>query len=185
MLALRVPAWYQPQPVTPESHARAEALERRVLSELSAAHRFGDPWTLTLAAQDAEAWLNARLPVWLENQRLPKPAWLGAAGISFEPGQARVGIALRPSGAPPLLSLALAESKPWPPSIRLGSIPAPNWLTRSLAPDLEGQLSRVRGETDPTALATIRLDDGRRVHITRLTPAEGTLTLHCETIGKR
>lgn len=186
LLALRVPPWFSPAPVTAETSAIGEGFERRVLSEVSAAHRFNEPWTLSLTSVEAEAWLNGRLPTWLENQGAKRPGWFGAAGVSFAAGEARVGVGVAAQGGPPVISLVAPTRTEGAPSLRVGTLPAPKWFAEWLAPGLHEQLDKVRGQGEPAGqgLATFRLDDGRRVRITGIEATEGTLTLHCVTLGK-
>lgn len=184
--ALRVPPWFRPTPVTAETSAIGEGFERRVLSEVSAAHRFNELWTLSLSSIEAEAWLNGRLPTWLENQGAQRPGWLGAASVSFAPYEARIGVGVGAGGRPPVVSLVAPTGSTGTPSLYVGSLPAPKWLVESLAPGLHEQLDKARGQSGPAGngIATFRLDDGRRVRITEIEASEGALTLRCVTLGK-
>ncbi len=195
--AFRSPHWYSPRQIGDAGAWIADGAERRVLSELSAAHRFGEPWTLAVTAAEAEAWLNVRLPAWMENQGVPRPAWYGFVGVAFEEGQTRVALGTGAGGLPPVVSLTLA-----PPTavgamperaVRLGVLPVPRWVIEQLAPGLGGQIDsaiskssapRPANSTEPPGLGTIRLDDGRRVRFTAFDANNGTLTLHCVTLGK-
>lgn len=197
-MAFRVPVWFAPRAMGEDQAALAEALERRVLSEVSAAHPFGTPWTLTVSAPECEAWLNTRLPVWLENQNTPRPSWLGFVGVSFTARRAAIAGATRPDNRPPVVSFEFAcPIEPGAsPSLeaRLGTLPVPRWVVVALVPGLHQQFDRALGPgtISPTAgsggtpqgIATIRLDDGRRVRVRRVESGTDTLTLHCTTIAR-
>jgi hypothetical protein len=195
--AYRPPDWYNPRQIGDAGAWLAEGVERRVLSELSAAHRFGEPWTLAVTAAEAEAWLNVRLPLWIENQGVPRPAWFGFVGVSFESGLARVGLGTGAGGTPPVVSLTLTRSAvagALPEhAVRLGVLPVPGWIIEQFAPGLGKQVEaaisrssdpRQANSAEPPGLGAIRLDDGRRVRFTAFNANDGTLTLHCVTLGK-
>lgn len=195
--ALRTPAWFTPRPMGDAEVARAEGVERRVLSELSAAHRLGEPWTLSITAPEAEAWLNVRLPVWMENQNAPRPTWFGFVALAFDNRQVRAGLGTGTGGTPPVISMTITPPKTTGAApehtARLGILPVPGWIIEQVAPGLNEQIeqaiskrsaSRPGTSTEPPGMGTIRLDDGRRVRFTGFDAKSGTLTLHCVTLGK-
>ena len=198
-MAFRTPGWFVPREMGAEQAALGEAFERRVLSEVSAAHPFGTPWTLTISAPECEAWLNTRLPVWLENQNATRPPWLGFVGVSFSTRRASIAVATRPGNRPPVVSFDIAGNIIEPgaiprPDAHLGTLPVPRWIVAEFVPGLGRRIDRVFGSAavgpdaahdgTPPGIATIRLDDGRRVRVRRIETGAGTLTMHCTTLAR-
>lgn len=208
-LAGMSPSWYtQPAPRA-DDPARAEALERRVLSTLSDAHPFGTTWTITISDQDAALWINHRLPAWLANQpanaRAPRgwsPDGPGAS-VSFKPRFVRIGLRARVAGSdavawarvPMPLTPALtpnvstrAGTDRW--SFGIGRLALPRPLLGALASDTQRLIedalaSAASNPSRSEALAELTLDDGRRVLLTRVEANEGTLTVFCRTEARK
>ncbi|MBN8645810.1 MAG: hypothetical protein J0L61_11300 [Planctomycetes bacterium] len=185
-LAARVPSWYQPAQATPARHALAESVEARVLSEISGAHPFGEPWTLSITDAEAAAWLNDRLPAWAANQKIDLPASASLPAARFDDDEAAVALTLRGSYGARVITLAvpLDAHRPGPISVRIGSLPLPAFIVNRAAPAVQRLALRETSNPDQP-WRTIRLDDGRTVEFTAISATNGTLTIHAVTRGKR
>lgn len=157
-----------------------------------------EPWSVAIPAADANAWINARLPKWLETSgagvRLP-PEFRDTQ-TQFDDGQVWVGVAYAGGEDARILSASVtpAIGADGMLSIRLdrvyiGRLP----LSRAILSEV---VERLDAGNDPEVLDTVRtllagervgvspvldLEDGRRVRITSLRPRDGRLEVTCVT----
>jgi hypothetical protein len=182
VLARRQPAWWSPTPPAGEAALEtSRALEQGVASQTTQVRGTGvQPWSVSVRADDINAWLNARLPQWLEHDRsLPWPkdvgmpqvhitqggidaaalwnGWLVRSSWTLEPG--------RDSGAARLV----------PGSAHVGTLPVPfadgigAWFVPELA--------------SPVLLETT-LSDGRTVRVTDVRLSDGQAIIDCVTVSR-
>lgn len=159
-----------------------------------------EPWSVAIPAPDANAWINARLPKWLETSgagagmRLP-PEFRDSQ-LQFDDGRIWVGVAYAGGENARILSASVtpAIDAGGMLSIRLdrvyiGRLP----LSRAILSEV---VERLDAGSDPEVLDTVRtllagervgvspvldLEDGRRVRITALRPRAGRLEVTCVT----
>lgn len=146
------PGWFVPQnPKDPLVMAAARRIENNVATVLTKVRQPGalaanqpaslgpDRWAISLSAQDANAWLSARLPMWMESECDPPLAWpreVGAVQVAFEGGRIHVGASLRAGDGPARVLTASIEpvfderGSLWTParSIGIGRVAVPAGL---------------------------------------------------------
>jgi len=92
--------WISVNPNDPAVREIAERLENAVVTHLTQARAAGDdgdpdaPWTVRISAEHVNAWLNARLPKWMENREDVNFEWpesLQELQIDFQDGLIHVG----------------------------------------------------------------------------------------------
>lgn len=102
-LAHRRPGWWREfRPTAEQATVTATALENGAASELSKVRPravdagYSDPWAVEIRAEDATAWLNAKLPRWLVSQaRLDRwPEQIAEMQVDFQSGSIVVGARL-------------------------------------------------------------------------------------------
>lgn len=119
------PGWFSPRnPSDPQVMAAARRIENNVATVLTKVRQPGalaanqpatlgpDRWAISLTAQDANAWLSARLPMWMESECDPPLAWpkeVGAVQVAFEGGRIHVGASLRAGSGPERVMTASIE----------------------------------------------------------------------------
>jgi hypothetical protein len=153
-MAKMTPGWFVPQsPQDPLVIAAARRIENNVATVLTKVRQPGalaanqpaslgpDRWAISLSAQDANAWLSVRLPMWMESECDPPLAWpkeVGAVQVAFEGGRIYVGASLRAGGSEDQERVLTASIEPifdehgslWTParSIGLGRVAVPAGL---------------------------------------------------------
>ncbi len=124
------PSWWRSVNAhDPEVIAIAESLENAVATLLTQARPPGEdgdatrPWTVRIAAADVNAWLNARLPTWMESREDVKFEWpdsLQELQIDFRDGLIHVGA-------------RVSAAKRVDPDTRTG-----NYFSAAIAPQFRG-----------------------------------------------
>ncbi len=211
-LTTQTPQWWAS--IDPKDTAvieRAERVENALTSDLSRADRQGvsgddgwqsETWVIRLTSDEANAWLNARLPRWAENrlEDFQWPSEVQSIQVAFEPGSIRLGASVRLDERERVLSAELTPRVDDDGSVwldvgwmYLGRLPLPaGWLLGAdlfnIAPesiaDDPGFASLARGLAGKQAIVrepVIRLGDGRRVRIVSMELREGELVLTCRT----
>lgn len=146
------------------------------------------PWSVSLSAADASAWLNEKLPQWLRAQEnpitLPRGAELRAA---FEPGTVRLGLRVPSGEAERFIALSITpridEQGLWLPATgaSVGRLDLPSGLVLS-GDDPSPRLSAVlRGSEPALRNATFRLPDGRSVRLLRVQAEQERVVLTMRT----
>lgn len=169
-----------------------------------------DTWTLVLKEADANAWLAARLEEWLlnRNERVVWPAAAGRPQVSFADGLVRLGfeVSATPGQKGRVITASLAPTidkggAMWLrlDSLALGRFPLPGstvteaggeLLESRLPPEMKENpdtrkfLGALSGKSPLMDRAVIKLADGRRVEMVRITPRPGELVIECRTLGR-
>jgi len=165
-------------------------------------------WRVALTAEEANAWLDERLPAWFEHTNESWPDDLGEIRVRFSSGQIHVGASVLDGRRENVVSATLRPridetGSLWLPasSVRMGSLPVPmrwvfgdvergevgeGWLGRGEAsvrrmPEAEVLITALSGAGPIVRDATVRLEDGRRVELLSVVPEEGRLVLTCRT----
>lgn len=176
------PPWWQATRDTGEAARTAAAeLEQGVASEFTRVRGPGvQPWRVRLRAEDANAWLAARLPQWLQHDRsLPWPEGVGMPQLHLDEQGATLGA--ERDGRIASASWRVEPGAPGSRAARLvpegaavGRLPLPmaaqvgSWFVPELASPL---------------LLEVRLGDGRTVRVVGAEFAPGEVVLDCETIA--
>lgn len=155
------------------------------------------PWSVSLTSEDADAWLGARLPMWLAS-RYPEVEWPGSisrVGVRFGEGVVHVAARVVENGKARVIAAELEprlgpDGALWVRARRvtLGRLPVPvDWVVNDagLVPAGDEVVRRIAaallGQGPVVEEAVIRLEDGRRVRLVGLAAREGRLEITCVT----
>lgn len=210
------PGWWRTIPRTdPELLRRAKDVENRITNRVYASRPMGmtgeEPWAIELDAQSANAWLNARLPMWLANQRdqFRWPDELTNLQVAFTTGRVVIGAGVRVGAAPDnpgreqVLTATLdpyvdEAGKLWLPAtgVSLGRLDIPGPLVISTVrgrakatipvhlrdlPETAALFRAFAGESPIVNSAVFRLGDGRRIRVLAIDCQDDRLTITCRT----
>jgi hypothetical protein len=201
--------------------AAGEAIEMGLMGHLSAvrppdpALKPGEPWrsapwSISLSEDDANAWLNARLPKWMLNRGTPVewPVELRSLQVKFEEGTVRLGVQIIDSNDSVIAGVSLTpemrdNSSLWLKSsgLDIGSLPAPSWMIGAARstygssipaairelPETKAFFGALAGNNAIFPNTTIRLDGGRRVRVLSIKPRNGRvdMTFRTEFVSTR
>ncbi len=219
-LARGTPAWWPKASVGSDDDA--QSLENAVVAQLSAI-RPTDPaatasegdgpavpwrsesWTVALSEADANAWLRARLKVWLANRNPPVrwPREIEDVRVRFFDGGVHVGASLIDDGTRRVVSATIApdlrvDGTIWAPArgVDVGALPMPpgivlGWVRDTTdhlipggvrqIPELPVMLDAFAGSRPMFRDAAIRVDSGRRVRLLSLRARSGWVEITCRT----
>jgi hypothetical protein len=208
-LVRSVPSWWRAvQRDHPTTIATGTRVENAVLNRLSKVREtpdglVSDPWTIALKPDEANAWLNARLPRWLANQndefRWPKD--LNSLQVNFSPSRVTIGALVHTSGHDQVLTATLEprlDSRgrlylharsisvgrlSFPATWVLDDKTAGQYLPRDIRdlPETRALLHALSSGDAVVQQALFRLSDGRRVRILDISPEDGILRITCQT----
>jgi len=200
-LASKSPTWWRSvDPADPETIVLAEQVERGVVSAVHRARPDGEPWTVSVTANQANAWLNVKLPRWMANRGAPWPTRLREVQAHFtSEGRLAVGARIRGGEgdrivAATLEPVVMTDGSMWilTATPHAGRLDLPrgwtltqlrDWLPEEVEQDLpvERILSALEGAAPLYDDAILKLEDGRRVRLLNITPEAGRLLLTCRT----
>lgn len=213
-LANQKPDWWQPVKASEPSVDRtARAVENSVTDQLHRARpapaKGVEPATWVISVKDAEAnaWLAARLKEWLlnRNDSLSWPVGASEPQVSFQDGVVTLGLEFNDAkSAGRVVSAGLspridAEGL-WLrlETFSIGRLPLPGSMVAEGASMLESRLPPGMKENPDTGAfiealggkrplvreAIMKLSDGRRIQIMRITPRPGVIEIECKTLGR-
>ena len=217
------PAWWRrTDPSAARTIERAMMLENAIASHLSLRRDSAsdlvytatgevpegwrsDPWSVALKSEDANAWLNVRLPVWLagENEHFEWPEEVTDLQVHFDAPHVRLGAKVRVRGTEQFLSATLTpelreDGSLWVKAdwVHLGRLPIPaSWVLgeaesrvdeiipdelRSL-PQAQSFFRVMAGEEPVAERPVVRLPDRRLVRLLRLEADRGWVEITCQT----
>lgn len=209
-LAREVPLWWRTvRSNDPKTQESAKNVEDGVWNHLYSKRagpedRGGVEWSVSLRASDANAWLNARFPMWIANQwdAHTWPEELREVQVNFEHDQIHVGIEVRMNDGRRILSATIhptigEDGSLWMPAswVHVGRLGIPARLVLgqgegALAylpdhlrdmPETQGMLAAFAGEIPMVGDAIVSLGDGRRVRLVSLRAHGGWLEITCRT----
>jgi hypothetical protein len=165
---------------------------------------------MTIKGEEANAWLGARLKEWLQNrsERIAWPANASEPQVSFEDGVIELGFEVSANAGEKgrVLSLGLEPRVDsgglWVQlgTFGIGKLTLPGGamadaggsmlesrLPDSLRnnPDTKNFIDALSGKRPLVKDAVMKLSDGRRVQIVRITPKPGELELECRTLPRQ
>lgn len=166
--------------------------------------RASPEWRVSLDEEDACAWLEHRLPLWIANQREPLPGPVGSVRAAFRDGRVLVGVELESGDTRRVLWASVRpalheDGSLWLPAAAVGvgrlslpeSVvlhdlsdgPRDNLLPDDLGdlPEVGALLAVLRGEKPALIEPSVRLDGGRRVRITDFTLLDGRIEIAART----
>jgi hypothetical protein len=202
-LSRRDPSWWRDvKPTDPATINDAEQVENGFVAQASLA-RPADPvfhdyhsqeWSVSIADEDADAWLSTRLKQWLDHRSINRPRELGDVQVSFEEDTIRIGVRVSYQGRDQVVVAEVtpsihADGSLWLPAgaMALGEMPFPISLVMArlraipqahdLADVLEGKRAALQ---DPV----LKLEDGRTVRLLGISIVHGRLEVRCRTEKK-
>jgi len=198
-LAREAPLWWRSvDPTSPATVRLADRVERAVLNAVHR-HRPADVWSVSISPAQANAWLNVKLPRWIENRGEQWPEIIGDVQTHFENGRISVGVRLLLEGEEQIVAATvrprLTESGAlWltGAQTRAGRLDLPaGWTVARLGRALPSRirdrsatrrlLRAMQAEAPILDHASVELEDGRLVALRSVRIRDGRLELTCET----
>jgi len=164
-----------------------------------------EPWTVAMRAEDANAWLNVRLPVWMarENPRFEWPDEMTDLQVHFDAPLIRIGARVLADGREHYLSATLTpelrgDGSLWVKAdwVHVGRLPIPaSWVLGEAearaedlipaelrdVPEAKTFFRIVAGEEPMAERPVVRLPDNRRVRLMALKAEKGWVAITCRT----
>lgn len=207
--------WRHTDASAPETIRMANDLEHAISRHISQVRQgtVGDadgvwrtePWTVAMKAEDANAWLNVRMPVWMmrENERFEWPEEMSDLQVHFDAPLMRIGAKVRVGEREHFLSATLTpelrdDGSLWVKAnwIHVGRLPIPaSWVLGGAearadelippelrdVPEVRTFFRIVSGEEPVAERPVVGLPDGRRVRLLALRADEGWVAITCRT----
>jgi hypothetical protein len=200
-LVNRTPTWWRPMDVS-DSRVRdlAEQVERAVVSTVHRHRPLDEPWTVAVSVEQANAWLNIKLPQWIANRSAQWPERIEELQMHFsEDATLSLGARIRGNDTSRVVVATIRpevaqDGSLWLPmdAAQAGRLDLPrDWTVDQLREWIPEEVSE-RVPTDQLldalgALApmfhepVLKLDDGRRVRLLAMYPDGERLLLTCVT----
>lgn len=200
LLSREAPPWWRHvDPHDPQVIELAERVERAVVSSVHRARPINEPWTVAVTAPQANAWLNVKLPRWVQSRNANWPAEVGQVQTHFADGKISVGVRIGDASDDQIVAATISpqlhdDGSLWltQPTTNAGRLDLPSgWTISRLAAWLPPSITqremtglvldalRQRGPALPSAW--IDLEDGRRVRLIGLSIDDERLLLSCVT----
>lgn len=206
--------WHPVNPSDPAVDRAARSVENTITDQLHRARpaptngAAPSTWTITIKDDEANAWLAARLKEWMLNRHdsLSWPAGASEPQVSFQDGIAMLGLEFTDprSSKQRVVAAGLApqidEQGLWLrlESFSIGRLMLPGSAATEAGSMLEDRLpASVKENPDAKAFiealsgkrplvreAIMKLSDGRRVQLMRITPRAGELEIECRTLPR-
>ncbi len=204
-LAGQQPTWWREAPIahSPEHEEAtlnlAEQVERGLLTLVHNQQPADGAWTVEITEEQANAWLNAKLPKWLANRSIEWPDQLNELQVNFEPEQISVGARLTTNENEHIVAATVEASIDdahafWLriAATQAGRLDLPRGWTiaalREWLPDsirnkdsAVAALSALEGAAPLFPDAAFTLEDGRRIELLTITPEQDRLLLSLRT----
>lgn len=197
----KAPSWWQVVDTTGDQTIElAEQVERAVVSTVHRHRPLDEPWTVAVSVEQANAWLNIKLPQWISNRSAQWPERIEQLQMHFsDTNTLSLGARIRGND---MSRVVVATIRPsvredgslWLPmdAAQAGRLDLPrDWTVEQLRDWIPEEVSeRVPTDQLLDALASIapmfeepvlKLDDGRRVRLLAIQPDGGRLLLTCVT----
>lgn len=208
-LSRKAPIWWRTtDPDNPRTIAIGKQIEQGVANVLYEVREDDMPWSVTVHAADANAWLTTRLDAWLANQH-PDFDWpdeIHDLQVEFDDSLVIVGLKLVTPDRTQFLSMALEPHVqpdgslwlrakwihlgrlPIPAGVLLGSSTEQGSPIQSIVPaqllrksEVQHILSALQGNEPLTTNPVVSLGDGRTVRLLRIDTQAGVLRVECQT----
>ncbi len=180
--------WNPPRPTSARVIRNAEELEGAAMAQLTLVREGNAPWSVSISQHDANDWLAARLPLWLESRGQQLPAQVRTVSAAFTGEGVYLGAKVQPGGRVfwVLVEPRVDDRGLWLTAVRagMGDVPVP--VDQALASDLLPPEARavLRGERLALADASTTVDGSRRVRLVHLRSFPGSLEVSAVTEGR-
>lgn len=200
LLSREKPTWWATiDPSDPQVMELAERVERAVVGAMHRNRSTGEPWTISVSAVQANAWLNAKLPKWVNSRNARWPEQLGQVQAHFENDRISLGVRIGSQRDEQIVAATVrpdlrADGALWltQPSTNAGRLDLPSgWTLARLAgwlpPEIRSRelahviLDALRQKGPALATTAITLEDGRRVRLVGVRIENDRLLLTCVT----
>lgn len=211
-LAKERPAWWRTvRRDDPRSLQIADQLENGIVNALFSREHSPEPgaasqpWRVSLDAGDANAWLNSKMPRWLEaefERPMDWPEELREVQVDFRSAAVRIGIRISETDQVFWASIEPTldeQGRLWIPArwVYLGRLPMPaSWVLErarrnpggivpddfTALPETDAMFRMFAGEVPAFEEPVVKLSDGRRVRLLALNSLEdGRIIITCRT----
>ncbi len=102
--------WRSADPSDPATIALAQRVERAVLEHVRKPRPLGEPWTVSVTVEQANAWLAVRLPLWAANRGAPLPKAVQQVQADFSNNRVALGASLHIEGAQQIVAATFLPS---------------------------------------------------------------------------
>jgi len=195
-LLARTPSWWRaPDPHSESAMRGAEAVERAFSGQLAERHDPGVAWSIEVTEDAANAWLNHRLPLWLDHEGIELPWPVEGIDARFTESAVRIGVARPVDRTPRIVGVTITPRidpgsgtmHTTIQSLHLGSLSVPGALASRVArvfldlprtPDRGGVLTSGRS----LELRLIPVQDGRAVELIGIALHPGRVRLTFRSI---
>jgi len=198
------PRWWRSADASdPATVALAQRVERAVLEHVRRPRPIGEPWTVSVTVEQANAWLAARLPLWAAHRGAPLPEAVEQVQADFSNNRVALGASLNIEGARQIVAATFMPSvredgSLWllQPRTLAGRLDLPrDWTMARLRqwlpprfkthPVAARTLAAITGEAPLIDDASVSLEGDVRVRLLGVRAQQGQLELLCVNERKR
>jgi len=200
LLSREKPTWWATiDPTDPQVVELAERVERAVVGAMHRNRTSGEPWTISVSAPQANAWLNVKLPKWVASRNARWPEQLGQVQTHFENERISLGVRIGSQNEEQIVAATVrpelrTDGALWltQPSTNAGRLDLPSGWTLArlsgwLPPEIRSRtlanliLDALRQKGPALATTAITLEDGRLVRLLAVRIEDDHLLLTCVT----
>lgn len=201
-LARDTPSWWRDANLnTPQAQDLARRVEIAIVEHVHKPRTNTEAWRVSVNVEQANAWLNTKLPAWVESRDLEWPDKVTQVQADFNDGVITLGARLNKDVASQIVAASFQlevrdDGALWikQPRARAGRLDLPNgwtvarlreWLPPELAESeaMNQVLLALAGEAPLFEQARLKLGDGRIVRTIRITSSDDQLLI--ESITER
>lgn len=199
-LARDTPRWWRDADFNnPRAQDLARRVEIAIVEHVHKPRTDANTWRVSVDVEQANAWLNAKLPAWVESRELEWPDKVEQVQADFNDGTITLGAMLNKDAASQIVAASFQleirdDGALWikQPRARAGRLDLPSgWtvarLREWLPPELENSeamnrvLVALAGDGPLFAQARLKLGDGRVVRVVRITSGDDRLLIEAVT----
>jgi len=199
-LARDTPRWWRDADFSnPKAQDLARRVEIAIVEHVHKPRSDANAWRVSVDVEQANAWLNAKLPAWVESRDLEWPDKVEQVQADFNDGTITLGARLNKDAASQIVAASFQleirdDGALWirQPRARAGRLDLPSgWtvarLREWLPPELEDSeamdrvLVALAGEGPLFAQARLKLGDDRIVRVLRITSGDDQLLIEAVT----
>jgi hypothetical protein len=200
-LARDTPSWWRDANLnTPVTQDLARRVEIAIVEHVHKPRTESNQWRVSVNVEQANAWLNTKLPAWVESRELEWPEKVAQVQADFNDGVITLGARLNKDAASQIVAASFqlevrSDGALWikQPRARAGRLDLPSgWtvarLREWLPPELDESevmnrvLLALAGDAPLFDEARLKLGDGRIVRMLRITSSDDQLLIEALTM---